>query len=159
MNHILEILLVATLFICVGCASLWASFTTLAKPVFHIPDLQHDTDPLPDLDHDHTLAAARCLGACGFVLLSMLFPKVFIWTASSRQLPDDASLPAGPSAPPDNASTAMLQQIAVLLTQLEERSAALESPPPDIARVDSPATQPHILPPPPPSKQPPPRML
>jgi hypothetical protein len=58
MNDILELLLVATLFICVGCASLWFSFISFSKPPIH--DF-HNTDPTPDSDHNHTLTAASRL--------------------------------------------------------------------------------------------------
>ena len=113
MNDILELLLVATLFICVGCASLWFSFIPITEPLLR--DL-HNTDPLPDLDHDHTLTAARCLGACGFVLFTMLFPQVCTWFPSPQQTSVKPPSPARQRTLPDDASTAMLQQMAELLT-------------------------------------------
>ena len=112
MNEIMETtLVVATVFLFVGCFCLWISFIPLTETQIYFQDI-HNTDPLPDLDHDHTLTITRCLGACGFVLLAMAFPQVFTWIACWTKSPE-ATPPPPPSirTPPEDASTEMVLRI------------------------------------------------
>ena len=142
--------MVAILFLFVGCSCLWISFMPLTEPHIYLQDM-HDTDPLPDLDHDHTLTITRCLGACSFVLLAMVFPQVFTWIASWTKSPEvTPSPPSSIRNPPEDASTEMLLRITELLTKMEARSAPLPDP-------ATPAAQTPELPPmPPPVPRPPP---
>ena len=155
MNDIFETLLVAILFLLVGYSSLWISFmfTSLAE----FQNIVHDKDSPPELDHDHTLTITRCLGACAFVLLAMVFPQLFTWIASwekpledtitpTEKLPEDSTR-TPIRTPPEDASTEMLLRITELLTKLEERSAALAIPA---------ASSPELPPMPPPIPRPPP---